>query len=172
MISNVHIVRKALICVSLWIALTVELTIFGAATFAQNYAPGLLPPPSAGSAGSATVLSDSATPIPPNLPSEAVRFDPDGDHCGTQRLQYDDAAEPASQKPASRPSRGSPRLCWRYPSMVGGRSRSTSMSDWQIAKARWSISGTSAMARYRRCKPAYTCSTFTSSPGLICAHSV
>lgn len=72
MIPNVHIGRKARIGISLLIALTVELTIFNAATFAQNYAPGLLPPPSAGSAGSATVPSDSATLIPPNLPSEAA----------------------------------------------------------------------------------------------------
>jgi PKD repeat protein len=85
MISNVHIVRKALIYMSLWIALTVELTIFGAATFAQNYAPGLLPPPSAGSAGSATVPSDSATPISPNLPSEAT----DSTQMGTTAVPND-----------------------------------------------------------------------------------
>jgi len=72
MIANVHIVRKALICMSLWIALTVELAIFGAAAFAQNYGTALLPPPSAGSAEGATVSSDSATPIPPSLPSEAA----------------------------------------------------------------------------------------------------
>jgi len=71
MIANVHIGRKTLICISLLIALTVELTIFGAAAFAQNYGTGLLPPPSAGSAGNATVLSDSATPIPPSVPSTA-----------------------------------------------------------------------------------------------------
>jgi PKD repeat protein len=85
MISNVHIVRKALIYMSLWIALTVELTIFGAATFAQNYAPGLLPPPSAGSAGNATVPSDSATPIPPSLPSEAA----DSTQMGTAAVPSD-----------------------------------------------------------------------------------
>jgi PKD repeat protein len=67
---------------SLWIALTVELTIFGAATFAQNYAPGLLPPSSASSAGSAT---DSATPISPNLPSEAT----DSTQMGTTAVPND-----------------------------------------------------------------------------------
>lgn len=71
MIANVHIGRKALICISLLIALTVELTIFGAAAFAQNYGTGLLPPPSAGSAGNVTVPSDSATPTQPSQPSEA-----------------------------------------------------------------------------------------------------
>ena len=71
MIANVQIGRKALICISLLIALTVELTIFGAATFAQNYATGLLPPPSAGTAGNATLPSDSATPTQPSQPSEA-----------------------------------------------------------------------------------------------------
>jgi hypothetical protein len=71
MIANVHIGRKALICISLLIALTVELTIFRAAASAQNYGTGLLPPPSAGSAGNATVPSDSATPTQPSQLSEA-----------------------------------------------------------------------------------------------------
>jgi PKD repeat protein len=71
MIANMHIGRKALIRISLLIPLTVELTIFGAAAFAQNYGTGLLPPPSAGSAGNATVPSDSATPTQPSLPSTA-----------------------------------------------------------------------------------------------------
>ena len=96
MITNVHIVRKALICISLWIALTVELTIFGVATFAQNYAPGLLPPPSAGSAGSATVLSDSATPIPPNLPSEAA----DSTQMGTAAVLNDSSRTMQPSLPA------------------------------------------------------------------------
>src|ERR1700689_3039255 len=71
MIANVHIGRKTLIRISLLIALTVELTIFGAAAFAQNYGTGLLPPPSAGSAGTATVPSASAPPPQPSLPSTA-----------------------------------------------------------------------------------------------------
>lgn len=71
MIANVQIVRKALIRISLLIALTVELTIFGAAAFAQNHGTGLLPPPSGGSAGNATVPSDSAAPPQPSLPSTA-----------------------------------------------------------------------------------------------------
>lgn len=96
MISNVHIVRNALICMSLWIALTVELTIFGAATFAQNYAPGFLPPPSAGSAGSVTVPSDSATPIPPNLPSEAA----DSTQMGTTAVPSDSSTTMQPRLPA------------------------------------------------------------------------
>jgi hypothetical protein len=71
MIANVHLGRKGLICVSLLIALTAKLTIFGTAAFAQNYETGLLPPPSADSAGNASAPSDSATPTPPSPPSEA-----------------------------------------------------------------------------------------------------
>jgi PKD repeat protein len=85
MIANVHTGRKALICISLLIALTVELTISRAAAFAQNYGTGLLPPPSAGSAGNATVPSDSATPIPPSQPSEAA----DSTQMGTTAVPSD-----------------------------------------------------------------------------------
>src|SRR5271156_3104736 len=97
MIANVYIGRKALICISLLIALTVELTIFGAAAFAQNYGTGLLPPPSAGSAGNATVPSDSATPTQPSQPSEAS----DATQMGTTAVPSDPSTTMQPSQPAT-----------------------------------------------------------------------
>jgi len=71
MIANAHIGRKTLICISLLIPLTVELTILGATAFGQNYGTGLPPPTSAGSAGNVTVPGDSATPTQPSEASDA-----------------------------------------------------------------------------------------------------
>lgn len=96
MIANVHIVRKALICISVWIALTVKLAIFGAAAFAQNYGTALLPPLSAGSAGSATVPSDSATLTQPSLPSEAS----DATQMGTTAVPSDSSTTMQPSLPA------------------------------------------------------------------------
>lgn len=68
MSTNLHIVRKALICVFLLIVLTVELTACGAAAFAQNYGTGM--PSAPGSAGNAIVPGDSGKPLQPSPPSE------------------------------------------------------------------------------------------------------
>jgi PKD repeat protein len=96
MIADVHIGRKALICISLLIALTVELTIFGAAASAQNYGIGLPPPPSAGSAGNATVPSDSATPTQPSQPSVAA----DATQMGTTAVPSDSSTTIEPSPPA------------------------------------------------------------------------
>jgi PKD repeat protein len=88
MMANVTTGRKALICISLLIALEVELTIFGAAAFAQDYGTGFPPPASAGSAGNATVPSDSAMPTQPSQPSEAS----DAAHMGTTAVPSDPGA--------------------------------------------------------------------------------
>src|ERR1700691_6343109 len=98
MIANVHIVRKALICMSLWIALTVELAIFGAAAFVTELWDG---PSSSticrfGGGRDCIQRLSHANSAEPAVRSS--RFDPGGEHCGTQRLQYDDTAEPASER--------------------------------------------------------------------------
>jgi hypothetical protein len=74
MITNLHILRKALICISLVIMLTAELTLLGAAASAQDNQTGLQSAPAAGSAGNATVPTvpnDSAMAMQPSPPSEA-----------------------------------------------------------------------------------------------------
>jgi hypothetical protein len=71
MIANLRIVRKALICISLVIALTAELTLGWAAASSQDNGAGLQFAPAAGSAGNATVPNDSGTAIQLGRPSEA-----------------------------------------------------------------------------------------------------
>jgi hypothetical protein len=68
MSTNLHIVRKAPICVFLLIVLTAELTASGAAAFAQNYGTGMQSAPV--SAGSAIVPGDFGTPLQPSPPSQ------------------------------------------------------------------------------------------------------
>ena len=70
MSTNLHVVRKALICVFLLIVLTAELTARGAAAFAQNYGTGV--PSAPGSAGKAIVPGDSGAPLQTSPPSEAA----------------------------------------------------------------------------------------------------
>jgi len=68
MSTNLHIVRKAPICVFLLIVLTAELTASGAAAFAQNYGTGMQSAPVL--AGSAIVPGDFGTPLQPSPQSE------------------------------------------------------------------------------------------------------
>ena len=142
MSTNLHIVRKALIYVFLVIVLTVELTASGTAAFAQNYGTGMQSAPP----------RQRGTRLFPVIP---------GRRC----------SRVCRRKPATRSGRGSARLCWECPYTERRRLQSISLSVSQIPRVRWSISGTSAMARYPCCQPG-TCSTFIDILGHTCARSI
>ena len=80
MIVNVRVIRKALVCASLLIALTAELTIFGRAACAQNYGAGPAavssPSPAGNAMSSSAYGTPAAEPTPAGTASNAGQTPP------------------------------------------------------------------------------------------------
>lgn len=77
---NLHVIRKALLCVSLLIALTAELTIFAPAACAQNYGAGpaaaFSPSPVGNAMSSDAYGTPAAEPTPAGTASNAGQTPP------------------------------------------------------------------------------------------------
>jgi PKD repeat protein len=77
---NLHVIRKALLCVSLLIALTAELTIFAPAACAQNYGAGpaaaFSPSPVGNAMSSDAYGTPAAEPTPAGTTSNSGQTQP------------------------------------------------------------------------------------------------